>query len=195
MSRLVLKLSENLRRKPIVVLIVFLCWVGLAIVALRAGVEDYLTSVYGYQLLPTRKTDPSLAWFVGALPQLLQITFGFIAIEKRSRPATVIALIAFVADAFADIYYKVAGVSADPLWLYTTALFETTVLFTLGSEFLLIAALENIFEYLSDAVAAVIVVSQQLMDVTRKLLDSTLNLVLGENVRTSDMPDPNRRME
>ncbi|MGH2524031.1 MAG: hypothetical protein ACRDH2_16110 [Anaerolineales bacterium] len=143
--------------------------------------EDYLTSVYGYQLLPTRKTDPALAWFVGALPQLLQITFGFVAIEKRSRPATLIAMIAFAADAITDVYYKVAGVMVDPFWLYTTAFMETTVLFTLGSEFLLIAAMENVFEYLSDAVAASIVITHQVAEAARRALDTALGIVLGDN--------------
>src|SRR5688500_12692411 len=99
MSRQVLKLSEKLRDKPLIVMVVFATWIALAVVAARLVVEDYLTSVYGYQLLPTRKTDASLAWFIGLLPQLLQVAFGFIAIEKRSRAATLITLVAFVADA------------------------------------------------------------------------------------------------
>jgi hypothetical protein len=185
MSKLVLKISESLRRKPMVVLVVFLAWVALAVVAVRFGIEDYLTSVYGYQLLPTRKTDPNVAWFVGLLPQLLQITFGFVAIEKRSRWAMFVALLAFGADAFADIYYKVSGVSADAMWLYTSALFETTVLFTLGSEFLLIAALENIVEYLADATAAAIAVTEQIMAVFRRALDMAVGMVAGEGASES----------
>ena len=181
MSRLVLKISENLRRKPVIVMVVFATWVALAVVAARLGVEDYLTSVYGYQLLPTRKTDESLAWFIGLLPQLLQVAFGFIAIEKRSRTATLITLAAFVADAFADIFYKVSGVPGDPLLLWAAAFMETTLLFTLGSEFLLIAALQNIYEYLPDAIAALIVISQQLTDAIRKSLDAVINLAAGDS--------------
>jgi hypothetical protein len=180
MSRLVLKISENLRQKPVIVLIVFATWMALAVVAARLGVEDYLTSVYGYQLLPTRKTDDSLAWFIGLLPQLLQVAFGFIAIEKRSRTATLITLGAFVIDAFADIFFKVSGVPGDPLLLWTAAFVETTVLFTLGSEFLLIAALQNLYEYLPDALAAMIVVSQQISEVVRRSLDAVINLAAGE---------------
>lgn len=181
MSRLVLQISENLRRRPVLVLVVFLTWMALAVVAARLGVEDYLTSVYGYQLLPTRKTDDSLAWFIGLLPQLLQVAFGFIAIEKRSRTATLITLAAFCADAFADIFYKVSGVPGNPLLIGTAALFETTLLFTLGSEFLLIAALQNIYEYLPDAIAAIIVISQQITDVVRRSLDAVLNLAAGDS--------------
>jgi hypothetical protein len=181
MSRLVLKISENLRSKPVIVLIMFLTWLALAVVAARLGVEDYLTSVYGYQLLPTRKTDESLAWFIGLLPQLLQVAFGYIALEKRSRVATLITLVAFVADAFADIFYKVSGVPGSPLLLYSAALMETTLLFTLGSEFLLIAALQNLYEYLPDAIAALIVISQQITDVVRRSLDAVLNLAAGDS--------------
>jgi hypothetical protein len=184
MSRLVLRISEGLRRKPVIVLVVFATWLALAVVAARLGVEDYLTSVYGYQLLPTRKTDASLAWFIGLLPQLLQVAFGFIAIEKRSRSATLITLVAFVADAFADIIYKVSGVPGDPWLLYPAAVFETTLLFTLGSEFLLIAALQNLYEYLPDAIAAMIVVVQQVADVTRRSLDAMINLAAGESSTT-----------
>ena len=180
MSRLVLKISENLRNKPVLVLVVFLTWMALAVVAARLGVEDYLTSVYGYQLLPTRKTDESLAWFIGLLPQLLQVAFGFIAIEKRSRTATLITLAAFVADAFADIFYKVSGVPGNPLLLWSAAITETTLLFTLGSEFLLIAALQNLYEYLPDAIAALIVITQQITDAVRRSLDAVLNLAAGD---------------
>ena len=179
MSRLVLRISENLRRKPVIVLVVFATWAALAVVAARLGLEDYLTSVYGYQLMPTRKTDESLAWFVGLLPQLLQVAFGFIAIEKRSRMAALITLAAFVADAFADIFYKVSGVPGEPVLLYMAAFFETTMLFTLGSEFLLIAALQNLYEYLPDAIAALIVVSQQITDVVRRMLDGVIDLAAG----------------
>jgi hypothetical protein len=181
MSRLVLKISERMREKPVVVLIVFTAWIALAVVAVRLGIEDYMTTVYGYQLLPTRKTDDSLAWFIGLLPQLIQVAFGFIAIEKRSRPATLIALLAFFVDAATDIFYKVSGVPGHPVGLFTAAFFETTVLFTLGSEFLLIAALQNIYEYLPDAIAAIIVMSQQVTDVVRRSLDAVLNIASGEN--------------
>jgi hypothetical protein len=181
MSRLVMKISEGMRQKPMVVLIVFVTWVALAVVAVRLGIEDYMTTVYGYQLLPTRKTDASLAWFIGLLPQLIQVAFGFIAIEKRSRPAMLIALIAFFFDAFTDIFYKVSGVQGNPVGLFTAAFFETTVLFTLGSEFLLIAALQNVYEYLPDAIAAIIVMSQQLTDVIRRSLDAVLNIAGGES--------------
>lgn len=169
MPKLVVNIAQEFRSKPVVAILIFIVWLALAAVAVRLGIEDYLTSVYGYQLIPTRKTDPNLAYFVSALPTLIQIAFGAWAIEKRSRLATVVTLIAFVVDVVTDVNYKVSGVSAPSAWLYPLAVAETVVLFTLGSEFLLIAAAQNVFEYLPDAVVAFFVILSKLGEVFSKM--------------------------
>lgn len=153
---------------PAVVIVVFLAWVGLLLVSMRLGYEDYLTSVLGYQAIPTRKTDEALAWFVGALPMLLQVAFGFWAIEKKSPLAFVITFAAFIIDAGTDVIYK-----ASPLTIVGVAFasVETVLLYTLGTEFLFIASLENIVEYLPDAMIAVAVIGQRVGKGLGRLFD------------------------
>jgi hypothetical protein len=50
------------------------------------------------------------------------------------------------------------------LAIYMTALAQSIILFTLGSEFLLVAALENIIEYLPDVLEAMAISSNRLVD-------------------------------
>src|SRR3990167_8977983 len=154
MSRIVVSIGNGLRKKPAVVLIVFLVWCALFGVALRLSWEDYLTSTRGYLLINTNKTSMDVAWFVGALPQILQVAFGFVALEKRSQGALAISLIAFVLDVATDVVYKTWGL---PIHSIPIATIESVVLFTLGSEFLLIASCQNIVEYAGDASRAVVV--------------------------------------
>ena len=160
MSRLVVSIGNGLRKKPAIVLIVFLVWCALFLVALRLSWEDYLTSVLGYQAIYTNKTSADVAWFVGALPQLLQVAFGFVALEKRSQGALAISLIAFLFDVVTDVVYKTAGL---PTYSIPIATIESVVLFTLGSEFLLIASFQNMVEYAGDASQAVLVLGRGIL--------------------------------
>ena len=160
MSRLVVAIGNGLRKKPAIVLIVFLVWCALFVVALRLSWEDYSTSVLGYKLINTNKTSADIAWFVGALPQLLEIAFGFVAIEKRSQGALAISLLAFVLDVTTDVVYKTWGL---PTYSIPIAIVESVVLFTLGSEFLLIASFQNIVEYAGDASRAVLVLGRGIL--------------------------------
>ena len=160
MSRLVIAIGQSLRRKPAIVLIVFLTWCILFAVSLRLSVEDYVTSTRGYLLINTNKTSEDIAWFVGALPQLLQIAFGFVALEKRSQGALAISLIAFLSDVVTDVVYKTAGL---PTYSIPIATIESVVLFTLGSEFLLIASLQNIVEYAGDASRAALLLGRSIL--------------------------------
>ena len=160
MSRLVVSIGNGLRKKPAIVLIIFLVWCALFGVSLRLSWEDYLTSVLGYGLIVTNKTSPQVGWFVGALPQLLQVAFGFVAIEKRSQGALAISLIAFLFDVVTDVVYKTAGL---PNYAIPIATIESVVLFTLGSEFLLIAAFQNMVEYAGDASRAALVLGRSIL--------------------------------
>ena len=160
MSRLVVSIGNGLRKKPAIVLIVFLVWCALFAVSLRLSWEDYVTSTRGYLLVNTNKTSMDVAWFVGALPQLLQVAFGFVALEKRSQGALAISLIAFLFDVVTDVVYKTAGL---PTYSIPIATIESVVLFTLGSEFLLIAAFQNMAEYAGDASQAVLVLGRGIL--------------------------------
>lgn len=161
MSKLLVKIGNEARSNSIIVLLVWLAWCALVAVALRLVVEDYTTSLLGYQAIPTRKTDASLAYFVAALPTLLQVAFGWLAIERRQPLPTMIAVAALVVDISTDLAYKIVDwTPVSVAW----GVGETLLLFTLGSEFLLMTAGTNAVEYLPDAIAAAVIVLARIGD-------------------------------
>jgi hypothetical protein len=167
--RLVIPIAAGLRKKPAIIMLVFLAFVGLLAIAVRLFIDDYLTSVWGYQLIPTNQSSQDLAWFVGALPQLVQVAFGFMAIERRNRGFAIVALLAFVIDVGTDVTFRTHNI--EGFWIYPIALVQTIILFTLGSEFLLLASLENVVEYLPDVLEATATTSNRLMDSITQVAD------------------------
>ncbi|MBN1123134.1 MAG: hypothetical protein JXJ17_18825 [Anaerolineae bacterium] len=160
--RLVVPLGASWRQKPAAMLLVFLVLVALLAVSVYLFVTDYFTSVYGYNLLGTQRVSVAEAWFVGALPQLVQVAFGFMALERRNWVFGALAGAALVLDVGTDMAFRVGD--AQGLAVYLIALFQSIVLFTLGSEFLLVASLENIIEYLPDVLEAMAISSNRLVD-------------------------------
>lgn len=154
MSKLVMRIAE-FKNKPVLSIVICVAWSALLIIAVRLGIEDYTTSVLGYQAIPTRKADQYIAYLVGALPMLLQVAFGFWAIEKNNRLAVLITIAAFLVDVSTDVYYKAVD---QTIAMYVLAAIESVVLFTLGTEFLFLVALENIAEYLPIAITGVFVI-------------------------------------
>src|SRR5687767_12138555 len=105
--RLVIPLGGKWREKPAVMVIVFLVLVALLAVSVFLFVTDYLTSVYGYSKLGTETVSKAEAWFVGALPQLVQVAFGFMALERRNWLFAGIAGAAFLVDVGTDVAFRV----------------------------------------------------------------------------------------
>jgi len=167
---LVIPFGPNLREKPAAMLLVFLVLVALLAVSVFLFVTDYITSVQGYFLLGTQRVSTAEAWFVGALPQLVQVAFGFMALERRNKLLAGIAAAAFVVDVGTDVAFRVGG--AAEAGIYFVALLQSVLLFTLGSEFLLIASLENIIEYLPDVLEAMAVSSNRLVSSFTKVADT-----------------------
>ncbi len=160
--RLVVPLGASWRQKPAAMLLVFLVLVALLAVSVYLFVTDYFTSVYGYNLLGTQRVSVAEAWFVGALPQLVQVAFGFMALERRNWVFGALAGAALILDVGTDMAFRVGD--AQGLAVYLIALFQSIILFTLGSEFLLVASLENIIEYLPDVLEAMAISSNRLVD-------------------------------
>jgi len=69
---------------------------------------------------------------------------------------------ALILDVGTDMAFRVGD--AQGLAVYLIALFQSIILFTLGSEFLLVASLENIIEYLPDVLEAMAISSNRLVD-------------------------------
>lgn len=168
--RLVIPLGADWRQKPAAMLLVFLVLIALLAVSIFLFITDYLTSVYGYFRLGTQRVSDVEAWFVGALPQLVQVAFGFMAMERRNWLFGALAGAALLADIGTDMTYRVGAGQGFPI--YMTAFIQSVVLFTLGSEFLLVASMENIIEYLPDVLEAMAISSNRLVDSFTKVADT-----------------------
>jgi hypothetical protein len=168
--RLVIPLGASWRQKPAAMLLVFLVLVALLAVSIYLFVTDYITSVHGYGLLGTQRVSEAEAWFVGALPQLVQVAFGFMALERRNWLFAVLAGGAFVVDVGTDMAFRVGDLTG--ISIYIIALLQSVILFTLGSEFLLVASLENIIEYLPDVLEAMAISSNRLVDSFSNVADT-----------------------
>jgi hypothetical protein len=181
--RLIIPLGVKWREKPAVMVIVFLVLVALLAVSVYLFVIDYITSVYGYSMLGTQQVSKAEAYFVGALPQLVQVAFGFMALERRNWLFAGIAGAAFLVDVGTDVAYRIGD--APTIGLFFIAFLQTVILFTLGSEFLLVASLENIIEYSPDVLEAMALSSNRLVRSFSKVADT-----IGED----DIPPGDSRM-
>jgi hypothetical protein len=150
--------------------IVFLVLVALLAVSVFLFVTDYITSVYGYTLLGTQSVSKAEAYFVGALPQLVQVAFGFMALERRNWLFAGIAGAALLVDVGTDVAFRVG--ETPTAGLFVIAFLQTMILFTLGSEFLLVASLENIIEYSPDVLEAMALSSNRLVRSFTKVADT-----------------------
>ena len=159
--RLVIPLGTGWRQKPAVMLLAFLVLVGLLAVSVYLFIVDYMTSVIGYGYLPTNRTSDVEAYVVGALPQLVQVAFGFMALERRNWLFGVIAGGALLIDITTDVAFRTEGIANFAVYL--VALAQSVLLFTLGSEFLLLTSLENIVEYLPDVLEAMAISANRLV--------------------------------
>lgn len=126
---------------------------AIMVIALWLFGQDYATSVAGYRLLPSRKLETDVtAALVGALPQLIQIAMAWVLVtraEHGRRLAAVVWLATFLADFGTDYYFKISALDwpANPLehvFLAGSVMGETFFLFTLGSEWMLILAVNNL---------------------------------------------------
>jgi hypothetical protein len=162
--RLVIPLGASWRERPAAMLMVFLVLVALLAVSVFLFVTDYVTSVRGYDLLGTARVSMAEAWVVGALPQLVQVAFGFMAMERRNWLFAALAGAALLVDVTTDTAFRVSGAAQPGFALYLTAFLQSITLFTLGSEFLLVASLENIIEYLPDVLEAMAITSNRMVD-------------------------------
>ena len=135
MSNLFKKLAGKIRTSGLVIPVFLASLVTLAIGA-GTSVEDYGSSLYGYRLLPTQKVNDWVIPLVALLPQAGQIVFGFIyAKDTEQRWAGLAWCALHVFDVGTDVYFKAYG---QPAWVWLAAFVETEVVFSLGSELLLV---------------------------------------------------------
>lgn len=143
MANVFKSLAQGLTRSPFIIVIT-LTFGALFIIALGLSIEDYMTTLMGYRLLPTAKANDWVVPLVALLPQVGQIAFTFaFAYDTRKRWAILIAFSLHFFDVMTDVYFKAHG---QPLWVYGVALVESEVLYTLGSELALTFSLGMLIE-------------------------------------------------
>lgn len=153
------KAAERIRESEFVVP-VFIVFFVLWMMSIGFAIEDYWTSFWGYEALPTQTGFGWTPYVVAALPSVGQIAAGYIALAlgwdaKPDRKYTVISIIVwmilFYIDAFTDIYFRTGGVLSDPTTM-SAAVFQTLGVFTVGSELAFVVGFGMSMQLLPDAV-------------------------------------------
>lgn len=155
------KAAERIRESEFVipVFVVFLLLWGMS---MMFAFEDYWTSFWGYDALPTERGFWWTSYAVAALPSVGQIAAGYIAMAlgwdaEEDRKYTLISiaiwLSLFSIDAFTDMAYRM-GVPNGTSWqVIGTAVFQTVGIFTIGSELAFVVGFGMTFQLLPDMAA------------------------------------------
>jgi len=166
MPKFVFKIASQWRDKPIVRLIVFVGFLAMFIVAARVSVEDYWSTVHGLELIPMHYDDPDMPKWIGALPQIGEIVFFWIASgaepqEGKAKPGKrrvsvpwLITVVLFFVDSATDIIFRTQGVEGLE-WVLLIAFLSIT-LFTVFSEFLIVVTLQNLWAMGGSVVGALL---------------------------------------
>lgn len=142
MTNLFSKLSRGVINSPFIIP-VFASFVALFVISLVLGYEDYVTSLMGYEMLPTRKSTAAIVWAVAALPQIGQIAFGYYFGATKYYIAAFVFAILFAIDVGTDMYFKASG---GAWYVWVIAFVESVGLFTIGSEFSFVISIGMMIE-------------------------------------------------
>jgi hypothetical protein len=144
------QVAKNLKGSAIMPL-AFIVFMAILIASANLWIEDYMTSVYGYEAVPSQKVTASVIWAVAALPQLLQMGAAYLSIglSKSSKEqrgmfgldtlwiTILIWLFALGIDSFWDYSFKAAPLIAqNPNTIYWGVVIEAVVVFGIMSEVL-----------------------------------------------------------
>lgn len=135
-------ITNRLRQGPWLWLFLAI-FVMLFLISIGLFVEDFTTSLMGYDLWPTRKANPWVVYLVAFLPQLGQVAFAYAWIDTRDPKYAVFMFLTFFWDISTDVYFKSAQFESAQLTAMAT--FESVVLYTIGSEFLMAFSLGMIY--------------------------------------------------
>jgi len=149
-------------RKSSAVILVYLVFVAMLIISIGIGIEDYTTSLRGYAALPTAKANDWVIPLVALIPQVGQIGFGYVFMANTTkRWGLLIALLLHAVDVTTDVMFK-RGAGGAAVTLLAFA--ESEIIYTLGSEVMMITAIGMLMELLPD-------VLREVGELARKLLD------------------------
>ena len=143
MANLFKTVANGVYTSPFIIPIVG-AFFALFVISIGLSIEDYMTTLYGYRLLPTAKANDWVVPLVALLPQVGQITFTFaFATNTNRRWAVLVAFGLHFFDVLTDVYFKANGLG---LFGYFVAFVESEVLYTLGSEIALTFSVGMLFE-------------------------------------------------
>jgi hypothetical protein len=140
----------NLRRSnliiPIYIFMVILCALSWFLLYL-----DYSTTAHWYNSLPIRKVVANEGWYAGLIPLALTVVFGYLAFNHphRRRLYFTISFIAWAADAYADIVYRVDVEVFGPQSILTGIVMGAAIV-TLSGEALATLTTSIVIDYLPD---------------------------------------------
>jgi len=176
------KAAERIRESEFVVP-VFVVFLVLWLMSIGFAVEDYWTSFWGYQALPTQVGFGWTPYVVAALPSIGQIAAGYIALAlgwdaKADRKYTIISLVVwlilFFLDAFTDMVFRLNGVAPDPSVTFA-ALMQTLGIFTIGSELAFVVGFGMTIQLLPEAIGQTMAIPARLNARLNQLRESALS--------------------
>lgn len=147
-------------RQSAFVLPMFLVYASLLVISLFIMREDIMTSLWGYQALPTQSGFPMTEWAVAFLPSIGQLAMGYIGIalmdsredKKWMIISWVIWVLLFLVDTYTDLYFRNGFSWNVDVEVMLTSLFQTISIFTLGSELFFVLGFGMMFELLPDTI-------------------------------------------
>lgn len=134
--------ADRIKGSPLIIPIT-LVFVAMFIVSIITSYEDYTTSRLGYSQLPTRKASALVIYAVALIPQIGQIGFGYAWGRewKTNRQLAFISLFTAIGlhfvDVGTDMVYKASGQGIE---VWALAFIESEILYTLGSEIMLVVS-------------------------------------------------------
>ena len=170
------KAADRLRESEFIIP-VFVVFLLLWFMSLGFTAEDYWTSFWGYEMLPTQAGFWWTSYLVAGLPTVGQIAAGYIALAlgwdaEEDRKYTLISigiwLLLFAIDAFTDMFFRM-NVPGESWEIVITAVFQTVGIFTIGSELAFVVGFGMTMQLAPDAIAQMMSVGIKLRSRTRQI--------------------------
>jgi len=132
------RMSFNLRDSMF--FIGYIVFVIMLLIGAAMFVEDYTTSVFGYQSLPTRKANEWVIYMVALAPQVGGVGFLYAFIDggRKNRRYATLAFGLMSVDVLTDVIYKSSMFSGGSLTSLLVAIPESIVVYSLFSELFLV---------------------------------------------------------
>ena len=148
-------------RKSAFVLPIWIVYLTLFIVSLIIMREDIMTSLWGYEALPTESGFTITAWAIALLPSIGQLATGYVGIaladSENDRGYMYISwaiwLVLFLVDCYTDVFFRNGFSWSVDTEIMLTSLFQTISVFTLGSELFFVLGFGMMMELFPDAIA------------------------------------------